>query len=166
MELSKEQSIIEAMLFAAGREVSVKEFTNALELGAEDIDKIILNMKAEYENRNSGIEIIKVNDSYQLCTRKEYYEYSFSNRCVENVYVYEGGIVEYVEYFFAFCSLHFISHPLLYMHRMVLQRLFLNYLLIKLVYTFDSRSIGGSCSLPSLMHLMRNAILFPRVRMV
>ena len=44
MEFSKEQSIIEAMLFAAGREVSVKELTNALELGAEDIDKIVLSI--------------------------------------------------------------------------------------------------------------------------
>lgn len=88
MEFSKEQSIIEAMLFAAGREVSVKELTNALELGAEDIDKIILNMKAEYETRNSGIEIIKINDSYQLCTRKEYYEYIyplFDNRSKPNI---------------------------------------------------------------------------------
>ncbi|MBR3614785.1 MAG: SMC-Scp complex subunit ScpB [Clostridia bacterium] len=88
MEFSKEQSIIEAMLFAAGREVSVKELTNALELGAEDIDKIILNMKAEYETRNSGIEIIKVNDSYQLCTRKDYYEYIyplFDNRSKPNI---------------------------------------------------------------------------------
>ena len=88
MEFSKEQSKIEAMLFAAGREVSVKELTNALELGAEDIDKIILNMKAEYETRNSGIEIIKVNDSYQLCTRKEYYEYIyplFDNRSKPNI---------------------------------------------------------------------------------
>ena len=71
MELSKEQSIIEAMLFAAGREVKVKELMNVLELGAEDIDKIILNMKTEYEARNSGMEIIKVDDSYQLCTRKD-----------------------------------------------------------------------------------------------
>lgn len=88
MEFSKEQSIIEAMLFSAGREVSVKELTNALELGAEDIDKIILNMKAEYETRNSGIEIIKINDSYQLCTRKEYYEYIyplFDNRSKPNI---------------------------------------------------------------------------------
>ena len=88
MEFSKEQSIIEAMLFAAGREVSIKELTNALELGAEDIDKIILNMKAEYETRNSGIEIIKVNDSYQLCTRKELYEYIyplFDNRSKPNI---------------------------------------------------------------------------------
>ncbi len=88
MEFSKEQSIIEAMLFAAGREVTVKEITNVLELGAEDIDKIILNMKAEYEARNSGIEIIKVNDCYQLCTRKEYYEYIyplFDNRAKPNI---------------------------------------------------------------------------------
>ena len=88
MEFSKEQSIIEAMLFAAGREVSLKELTNALELGAEDIDKIILIMKAAYETRNSGIEIIKINDSYQLCTRKEYYEYIyplFDNRSKPNI---------------------------------------------------------------------------------
>ena len=88
MEFSKEQAIIEAMLFAAGREVTVKEITNVLELGAEDIDKIVLNMKAEYEARNSGIEIIKVNDSYQLCTRKEFYEYIyplFDNRAKPNI---------------------------------------------------------------------------------
>ena len=88
MEFSKEQAIIEAMLFAAGREVSLKELTNVLELGAGDIDKIILNMKAEYEARNSGLEIIKVNDSYQLCTRKDYYEYIyplFDNRAKPNI---------------------------------------------------------------------------------
>lgn len=88
MEFSKEQSIIEAMLFAAGREVTVKEITNVLELGAEDIDKIILNMKTEYEARNSGIEIVKVNDSYQLCTRTDYYEYIyplFDNRAKPNI---------------------------------------------------------------------------------
>ena len=88
MEYSKEQSIIEAMLFAAGREVSVKEIMNVLEIGAEDIDKIILNMKAEYEARNSGIELIKVDDSYQLCTRKDYYEYIyplFDNRAKPNI---------------------------------------------------------------------------------
>ena len=88
MELSKEQSIIEAMLFAAGREVKVKELMNVLELGAEDIDKIILTMKTEYEARNSGMEIIKVDDSYQLCTRKDYYEYIyplFDNRAKPNI---------------------------------------------------------------------------------
>ena len=76
------------MLFAAGREVSVKEFMNILEISSEDIDKIILNMKNEYDRRNSGIEIIKVDDKYQLCTRKEYYEFIyplFDNRAKPNI---------------------------------------------------------------------------------
>lgn len=88
MGFSKEQAIIESMLFAAGREVSVKEIMNILEIGAEDIDKIILNMKNEYDRRNSGIEILKVDDSYQLCTRKEFYEYIyplFDNRAKPNI---------------------------------------------------------------------------------
>lgn len=88
MEFSKEQSIIEAMLFAAGREVGIKELTNVLELSAEDIDKIILNMKTKYEAFNSGLEIIKVNDGYQLCTKKEFYEYIyplFDNRAKPNI---------------------------------------------------------------------------------
>ena len=75
MEFSKEESIIEAMLFAAGREVNVKEIMNVLELGAEDIDKIILKMKTDYKARNSGIEIIKVDDNYQL----------FDNRAKPNI---------------------------------------------------------------------------------
>ena len=88
MKLSKEESIIEAMLFSAGREVNVKEIMNILELGAEDIDKIILKMRSEYEERNSWIEIIKVDNNYQLCTRKDYYEYIypiFDNRAKPNI---------------------------------------------------------------------------------
>ena len=32
-------------------------------------------MQKEYENQNRGIEIIKIEDSYQLCSKKELYEY-------------------------------------------------------------------------------------------
>ena len=88
MEFTKEQSIIEAMLFASGKEINIKDFMNVLELSAEDIDKIILNIKTEYEARNSGLEIIKVNDNYQMCTKKEYYEYIyplFDNRAKPNI---------------------------------------------------------------------------------
>ena len=77
MELRKEQAIIEAMLFAAGREVSIKEIMNVLEIGAEDIDKIVNNMKIKYDSEECGIEIIKVEDSYQLCTKKDLYDYIY-----------------------------------------------------------------------------------------
>lgn len=77
MNLEKEQAIIEAMLFASGRELKVKEIMNALEIGSEDIDKIMQNMKLKYDAENSGIELIKVEDGYQLCTKKEYYDYIY-----------------------------------------------------------------------------------------
>lgn len=75
MEIEKAKSIIEAILFAAGREIKINELMSALELGAEDILNIIEEMKLDYENR--GIEIIKVNDCFQLATKKEYYEYIY-----------------------------------------------------------------------------------------
>ncbi|MFR2534238.1 MAG: SMC-Scp complex subunit ScpB [Clostridia bacterium] len=77
MELEKAKAIIEAILFACGREVNIKELMSALELGSEDIFAMIEMMKAEYERENRGIEIIKVNDNFQLITKKEYYAYIY-----------------------------------------------------------------------------------------
>ena len=77
MDLEKAQAIIEAMLFSTGREVKIKEIMNVLEIGSEDIDKIIQNLKLKYDAKSSGIELIKVDDGYQFCTRKDYYEYIY-----------------------------------------------------------------------------------------
>ena len=77
MEIEKAKSIIEAILFACGREVNIKELVSALEMNKEDIVSIIQNMKQDYEDKNRGIDIICVDDSYQMCTKKEYYEYIY-----------------------------------------------------------------------------------------
>lgn len=77
MEDKKIESIIEAILFAAGRPVEKKELVLSLEISEEEIDNIINKMQKEYENQNRGIEIIKIEDSYQLCSKKELYEYIY-----------------------------------------------------------------------------------------
>ena len=77
MELEKTKSIIEAILFAAGRPVSTNELKLTLELEETDIQNIIQNMQEEYKTQNRGIEIIKIDNSYQLCTKKELYEYVY-----------------------------------------------------------------------------------------
>jgi segregation and condensation protein B len=77
MEINKAKGIIEAILFAAGREVKVNEFVANLEINAEDVVNIIENMRQEFEESSRGIEIIKVKDAYQMCTKKEYYEYIY-----------------------------------------------------------------------------------------
>ena len=75
MEIDKVKSAIEAILFAAGRIVKEDELILSLELPAEDIKNIIELMKIDYENR--GIEIIKIGNGYQLCSKKEYAEYIY-----------------------------------------------------------------------------------------
>ena len=77
MENDKLKAIIEAILFACGRPVEIKELMANLELCAEDVELAVQSLKLDFENKNRGIEIIKINDSYQLCTKKEYYEYIY-----------------------------------------------------------------------------------------
>ena len=77
MKIEKTKAIIEAILFAAGRDVKITELMSCLELGKQDIIAIIENMKNEYEQMDKAIEIIKVNDGYQMCTKKEYHEYLY-----------------------------------------------------------------------------------------
>ena len=77
MEIDKIKSIIEAILFAAGRQVSIKELMISLEIPREELENIIVSMQEDYKIQNRGIEIIKLEDSYQLCTKKELYEYLY-----------------------------------------------------------------------------------------
>lgn len=77
MEINKLKSMIEAILFAAGRPVAKNEIVLALEISEEDVENIIQNMQEEYRNESRGIELIKVEDSYQLCTKKDLYEYVY-----------------------------------------------------------------------------------------
>ena len=77
MEINQKKSIIEAILFAAGRPVNKNEIILALEISAEDVESIIKSMQEEYKSENRGIELIKIEDSYQLCTKKELYEYIY-----------------------------------------------------------------------------------------
>lgn len=77
METSRAKGIIEAILFAAGRDVKVNELMSALELSSEEIIGIVESMKIDYEEENRGIQIINVDGSYQLCTKKELYDYIY-----------------------------------------------------------------------------------------
>ena len=75
MDIQKIKAIIEAVLFAAGRIVTEEELVLALEIDKKQIAEIIKNMQDEYKER--GIEIIKIDGGYQLCSKKEYYEYIY-----------------------------------------------------------------------------------------
>lgn len=75
MEAQKMKAIIEAILFSTGRTVTQEELMIALEIDKNQIEEIIKEMQLEFQTR--GIEIIKIENGYQLCSKKEYYEYIY-----------------------------------------------------------------------------------------
>ena len=77
METEKIKGIIEAMLFSSGRIISKDELVLNLEISKEEIENIIEMMKEDYKKENRGIELIEIDDGYQLCTKKELYNYIY-----------------------------------------------------------------------------------------
>ena len=77
MDLDRKKAIIEAILFSAGRVIKINELMAILEISSDEIISIVNNMGEEYAKNNRGIEIIKVEDGYQLATKKEMYEYLY-----------------------------------------------------------------------------------------
>lgn len=77
MELEKQKAIIEAILFAAGRIVRINELMAILEISSDEVISIINSMQEDYAKIDKGIEIIKVEDGYQLATKKDMYEYLY-----------------------------------------------------------------------------------------
>ena len=88
METDKIKAIIEAILFSCGRPVEMKELITATEIPEKDIIKIVEEMKEDYSNENRGIEIVKIDNGYTLCSKKEYRDYIyplFDNRAKPNL---------------------------------------------------------------------------------
>ena len=75
MDAENIKKIIEAICFAAGRTVTIEELMLTFEISKEELDKIISDMQDEYKQR--GIELVKVENGYQLCSKKEYYDYIY-----------------------------------------------------------------------------------------
>ncbi len=83
MKIEETKAIIESILFAAGRKVTISEFAKILEKTPEEIESVIENLREDYKEDSRGIELLKINDGYQLSTKRQYYDYIvqlFDNR--------------------------------------------------------------------------------------
>lgn len=67
-------SSLEAMLFAAGDPVEAGKLADVLELDVETVEKLLGTLGAQYDERNSGLMLIRIDNKYQLCTREVFSE--------------------------------------------------------------------------------------------
>ena len=75
MEIEKLQSAVEAILFTMGDSVGLDKLADAIGHDEETTKKLIHSMMDRYEEEDRGIKIIELDNAYQLCTKKEMYEY-------------------------------------------------------------------------------------------
>ena len=65
---------IEALLFVAGDPVSMDRLSEALNIPISDLEEFMPKMMDEYNYERRGIKLIKLENSYQLTTRSEYFD--------------------------------------------------------------------------------------------
>ena len=75
VEIKKLVGVIEAILFAVGESVELSKIAAAIEHDEDTTRKIIHQMMDKYVSEDRGIRILELEDSFQLCTKKEMYEY-------------------------------------------------------------------------------------------
>ncbi len=74
MEIQKMEAIIEAVLFTMGDSVETSHLAKAIGQDEETTKKIVRNMMDRYQEDDRGINIIELENSFQMCTKVEFYD--------------------------------------------------------------------------------------------
>lgn len=75
MKLKDAEAIIEGVLFAAGDSVDIERISDILDIDVKSTRAVMTALMDKYDSENRGLKIIRLEDSYQMCTRGEYSEY-------------------------------------------------------------------------------------------
>ena len=69
--------IIESIMFAYGEPIGIKELNAVIneDLSPKEIEFMVNSLIEEYKENNRGIQIIKLENKYQMCTNKDYADY-------------------------------------------------------------------------------------------
>lgn len=73
-ELQELEAQIEAILFTMGEAVEAERIAQALEHDVDTVRRVIRNMMDRYDSFDRGIQIIELNDSFQMSTKPNMYE--------------------------------------------------------------------------------------------
>ena len=65
----------EAILFASGEPVSIDRLSQVFEIDPQEVVKTVEELEKLYKDRNSGLEIVRMENTYQIATAEKYAEY-------------------------------------------------------------------------------------------
>lgn len=68
------EAIVEAVLFTMGNSVELRQLAAAIDQSVKVAQQVVEKLQKRYEQENRGMQIIALEDSYQMSTRAKYYE--------------------------------------------------------------------------------------------
>ena len=74
MERERQEAVIEAVLFTMGESVSLHKLAELVEDTPSATKKIIYEMRQILEASNRGVSIVELDNSFQMCTKVEFYD--------------------------------------------------------------------------------------------
>jgi segregation and condensation protein B len=73
-ELSELVAVVEALIFVADEPITTKLMSDVLDEDKQAIEAAVEQLRAEYENRESGLQIREIAGGWQIATRTEFHE--------------------------------------------------------------------------------------------
>ncbi len=94
MDRQKEKAVLEAILFTMGESVEVERLAAVIEEDQQTTRALLEELKAEYEGKECGITLMELEDSFQMCTKAEMYEYLIKIAKTPRKYVLTDTLLE------------------------------------------------------------------------
>lgn len=73
MTVNQLEAALEALLFTMGDSVDTQSLARAIDQDVPTTRKLLEGLRIRYKEENRGIMLLELEDSWQLCTKKEYY---------------------------------------------------------------------------------------------
>ena len=94
MERRQQEAAMEAVLFAMGEYVEIGKLAEVIEEDEDTARQIINEMKEKWEKEGRGVSIAEFEDSFQMFTRGDMYEYLIKVASTPRKYVLTDTLLE------------------------------------------------------------------------
>lgn len=75
MTMSELTSAFEAVLFSGGEPQSIDRFSQVFDIAPEKVVKVMESLEKKLQEQKSGLELLRLDNTYQLATKAEYADY-------------------------------------------------------------------------------------------
>lgn len=66
------KATLEAVLFAVGEPLEIDRITQVIEIDKLTVESALKELQNKYDNSDSGLCLLKLDDKYQICTKQKY----------------------------------------------------------------------------------------------